>query len=107
MIALRDYFQEKRKKQAEGKPMDGLQDGISVDEWAITYLNILRLQPITEAFDDDASGFITVSEVNTFTTSRPQGWRYISIFFALYVAQPLLVYSSGLHFGLSVMLSSP
>lgn len=36
----------------------------------------MRLQPISEAFDDDASGFITVNEANTFTTSRPLDWRY-------------------------------
>jgi hypothetical protein len=39
--------------------------------------SVVRLQAISEAFDDDASGFITVNEVNTFTTARPLGWSYV------------------------------
>lgn len=49
----------------------------STDSWAIKYIDIIRLQPIMEAFDDDASGFITVLEMNNFTTSRPKGWRFV------------------------------
>ena len=45
------------------------------DEWNLEYINITRVQPIIEAFDDDASGFITVAEVNTFTKARPEDWR--------------------------------
>lgn len=45
-------------------------------EWTLEWITITRLQPIIEAFDDDASGFITVAEVNRFTTSRPRDWRY-------------------------------
>ena len=45
------------------------------DEWTLEYINITRVQPIIEAFDDDASGFITVAEVNTFTKARPEDWR--------------------------------
>ena len=44
------------------------------DEWTLEYINITRVQPIIEAFDDDASGFITVAEVNTFTKARPEDW---------------------------------
>lgn len=45
------------------------------DQWALQYLNLLHLQPIMEAFDDDGTGFVSVMEVNTFTTSRPKDWR--------------------------------
>ena len=45
------------------------------DAWAIKYIDILRLQPILEAIDDDASGFITIGEMNRFTASRPIDWR--------------------------------
>jgi hypothetical protein len=45
------------------------------DEWAIKYVDVMWVQPILEAFDDDASGFITVAEVNRFTRSRPADWR--------------------------------
>jgi hypothetical protein len=47
------------------------------DAWAIKFIDIMWVQPILEAFDDDASGFITVSEVNRFTSSRPADWRLV------------------------------
>lgn len=53
---------------------DPLSTGIQ-DAWALEFLEVQHLQPIMEAFDDDASGFITVNEVNKFTTSRPLDWR--------------------------------
>ena len=37
-----------------------------------------RLQSIAEAFDDDSSGFVTIAEVNQFTSSRPKDWRYVT-----------------------------
>ena len=45
-------------------------------EWTLEWITLTRLQPIIEAFDDDGSGFITVQEVNAFTTARPKNWRY-------------------------------
>ena len=38
-----------------------------------------RLQSIAEAFDDDSSGFVTIAEVNQFTSSRPKDWRYVTL----------------------------
>lgn len=46
------------------------------DRWTLDYITILRIQPLLEAFDDDASSFVTVSEVNAFTQARPRDWRY-------------------------------
>jgi len=51
------------------------------DAWAIKYIDIARLQPIREAIDDDASGFITIGEINRFTASRPIDWRLVSLHF--------------------------
>jgi hypothetical protein len=45
------------------------------DHWAIEYISLSRSQGVTEAFDDDASGFISVKEANIFTSSRPVDWR--------------------------------
>lgn len=45
------------------------------DRWTLDYITILRIQPLLEAFDDDASSFVTVSEVNAFTQARPRDWR--------------------------------
>ncbi len=46
------------------------------DQWTLAYLNIAHVQPILETVDDDASGFITIKEINTFTNikSRPPDW---------------------------------
>ncbi|KIK50287.1 hypothetical protein GYMLUDRAFT_51310 [Collybiopsis luxurians FD-317 M1] len=44
------------------------------DNWTNAYINVTHVQPILEAVDDDATGFITIKEVNVFTSSRPAGW---------------------------------
>ncbi|KAG5721197.1 hypothetical protein E4T56_gene20049 [Termitomyces sp. T112] len=44
------------------------------DKWALAYLNVSYLQAISEAIDDDASGFIHFREVNEFTSMCPEGW---------------------------------
>ncbi|KAI0757704.1 hypothetical protein C8Q80DRAFT_1216217 [Daedaleopsis nitida] len=80
VLALRDYFREKLDQMKRVK--SGLTPTVTrqlseQDEWALEYVNITRLQPIIEAFDDDASGFITVAEVNTFTTARPDNWSLL------------------------------
>lgn len=73
ILALRDYFHDQedksRKEQQTQTP--------STDRWAFQYIDIPYLQPILEAIDDDASGFIRISEVNAFTASRPPGWRFV------------------------------
>lgn len=47
------------------------------DHWALAYINILRVQSLLEAFDDDGTGFVSVKEANMFTTSRPRDWRFV------------------------------
>ena len=66
-MALRDYYIEKATTSY------GTLAG--PDIWALQYININNADRILEAFDDDASGFVTVSEANNFTQSRPSGWR--------------------------------
>ena len=79
-MTLRDHFRDK----AEGIEIDPSEiiykskEEMRIDEWTLEYINVTRLQPIIEAFDDDASGFITVAEVNAFTTARPDNWRYVN-----------------------------
>ena len=34
------------------------------DAWALPYISIARIQPLLEAFDDDASSLVSISEVN-------------------------------------------
>lgn len=49
------------------------------DHWALEHLMPRQLQCIIDAIDCDASGFITVSEANTFTRALPEAWRYVSM----------------------------
>ncbi|KAI9464119.1 hypothetical protein BJY52DRAFT_887705 [Lactarius psammicola] len=77
VLAFRDYYLEKLASEAQGvrgvstKAISTSQDP---DAWAIKFIDVTRLQPILEAFDDDTSGFITITEMNYFTSSRPLGW---------------------------------
>ncbi|KAN0140973.1 hypothetical protein V8E53_001417 [Lactarius tabidus] len=77
VLALRDYYVEKLAGEAEGDPVMCpalLDTPQNLDAWAIKFIDVKRLRPISEAFDDDASGFITISEMNRFTISRPPDW---------------------------------
>ena len=67
-MSLKDYYVE--KATSEISSLKGPND------WAIKYINIGRARSILEAFDDDASGFVTVNEVNNLTRLRPRDWRY-------------------------------
>ena len=68
IMALKDYYLEK----AAGVSAGGL---VSVDKWALTHITISNARAILEAFDCDASGFLTIQEVNDFTRARPKEWR--------------------------------
>ena len=67
-MSLKDYCIEKAATESSS-----LKD---LDDWAIKYINIGRARSVLEAFDDDASGFVTVNEVNNLTRSRPRNWRF-------------------------------
>ena len=71
-MSLRDHFVEKATGDSGSvKGPDG---------WALKYINIGRAPSILEAFDDDASGFVTTREVNDFTKSRPLNWGCAFLF---------------------------
>jgi hypothetical protein len=82
VLALRDHYVEELAAEAEWVPAMGpalLNTPRNPDAWAIKFIDVTRLQPISEAFDDDASGFITISEMNRFTGSRPPDWRLVTL----------------------------
>ncbi|KAI1785570.1 hypothetical protein LXA43DRAFT_976136 [Ganoderma leucocontextum] len=69
---------------------------IADDEWALNFLGLNWLRPLMEAFDDDASGYVTITEVNKLMDMRPSslswsiphwlaywavGWRVASTFY--------------------------
>ena len=75
MLALRDHYHdraEEHKRKAARFEGPHVHDP---DAWCLEFMNVKRLQSISEAFDDDGSGFITVAEANQFTSSRPASWR--------------------------------
>ncbi|KAI0265430.1 hypothetical protein BC834DRAFT_879420 [Gloeopeniophorella convolvens] len=77
VLALRDHYLEELATETNGiRGISGVSvsDSHNPDAWAIKFIDVMRLQPILEAFDDDASGFITISEMNRFTSSRPIDW---------------------------------
>lgn len=101
-MALREYYSEHRKAAAssEHQALEEIRGilsssdrpdiakvqeivqaparGVHVeDEWALQYISISRIQPLLEAFDDDASSLVSISEVNAFTNARPKNWRYV------------------------------
>ncbi|KAI0061177.1 hypothetical protein BV25DRAFT_1806058 [Artomyces pyxidatus] len=76
VLALRDYYVEKLSGDGQ-QEVRGISKAVGSqdpDAWAIKFIDVVRLQPILEAFDDDASGFITVAEMNRFTSARPLDW---------------------------------
>ena len=82
MLAFRDYYLEKLTSEAQGVrgvSSTAISTSQDPDAWAIKFIDVTRLQPILEAFDDDASGFITITEMNRFTSSRPIEWRSVSL----------------------------
>ena len=69
-MALKDYYIEKAAGESAGNL-------VGADKWALKYINVNRARTILEAFDDDASGFVTIQEVNNFTRARPLDWRLV------------------------------
>ena len=72
-MALKDYYIEKAAGESAGSL-------VGADKWALKYINVNRARTILEAFDDDASGFVTIQEVNNFTRARPLDWRSVIIY---------------------------
>ena len=76
VLALRDHFFEKTQLRKHQGGRDSKANLLaSEDLWAMTYLDFHYLPNIQEAIDDDAAGFVTIEEVNQFTSARPLDWR--------------------------------
>ncbi|KAI9068321.1 hypothetical protein FKP32DRAFT_1754486 [Trametes sanguinea] len=77
VLALVDYFREQLELKKHSRGDNSSLRIKDEDEWASEWVSVNRLQAIAEAFDEDASGFVTVVEVNRFTTSRPKNWSLV------------------------------
>ena len=71
VLALKDHYAETASEVGGGAARS--------DRWALQYVNVNYVRIIMEAFDEDASGFITIKEANDFTGSRPLGWRWVPV----------------------------
>lgn len=80
VLALRDHYLDMPTSDTQGTGTSAITSSLDPDDWAIKFIDVTWLQPILEAFDDDASGFINITEVNRFTTSRPADWGFVSSF---------------------------
>jgi hypothetical protein len=76
VLALRDQYTELYRSMGVQDPTASEHAALE-DTWALPYISILRVQPLIEALDDDASGFVSISEVNAFTSARPENWRSV------------------------------
>jgi hypothetical protein len=46
-------------------------------KWCLKYLTVFYVPSLSESFDNDANGLVSIREVNTFTSAIPQGWTLI------------------------------
>ncbi|KAF8882715.1 hypothetical protein BD779DRAFT_1674867 [Infundibulicybe gibba] len=88
VLALHDHYVDKFAAASRGLPLlmpitdlpgNPLTPGNLdlADQWVLDYLNVSHVQAILEAVDDDATGFISIKEVNTFTALQPDGWTLL------------------------------
>ncbi|KAK7047646.1 hypothetical protein VNI00_006414 [Paramarasmius palmivorus] len=47
------------------------------EKWALKSLDISNLEPVSEVFDGDASGYVSIWEANQITSLRPVGWSLL------------------------------
>ncbi|TFK62847.1 hypothetical protein BDN72DRAFT_929692 [Pluteus cervinus] len=64
------------------------------DKWALAYVNVVYVQPIMEAVDDDGTGFVSIKEVNMFANSAPRD-------FGRNLLQRLAYWAAGWHISVS------
>ena len=74
-MTLRDHYRDVIEDAQHGSE----DNAIINDEWTLEYLGPTWFQPMFEAFDDDASGYVTIAEMNKFMGLRPLqlNWRYV------------------------------
>ena len=73
---LESGFPEEKGNFTTGGPDASREDD---EDWALFYIDVVHLDPIVEAIDDDFSGFISIHEANRFAIARPKSWRYGSV----------------------------
>ena len=90
-VTLRDYLQSNTRRNEPFEATSGQQR----DDWTTDFIELLYVQRIKEAFDEDASGYVTVAEVNKFTRGMPEDlhWRYVKLLCLMQYVRPDAHYS--------------
>ncbi|OCH83957.1 hypothetical protein OBBRIDRAFT_892061 [Obba rivulosa] len=77
VMALRDYFNENMVEGRKGqKPSDSGDKWTAGEEWTFAYIGPRWQLRIMEAIDDDASGYVTIAELNKFTDAMPRSLQW-------------------------------
>ncbi|KAJ7053818.1 hypothetical protein C8F01DRAFT_550066 [Mycena amicta] len=88
VLALNDYYADKFDTAEDARdatseagtrppsPTSPVHDlpAAADDRWTLTYINAAHIQPISEAVDDDGSGFVSSKEANLFAAQRSEKW---------------------------------
>ncbi|KAK0439655.1 hypothetical protein EV421DRAFT_1964931 [Armillaria borealis] len=96
VLALRDYYYSRkqftldRQMRETASPTitaendsevshisEAIVQPVNANQWALPYINLLRIQPLMEAFDNDVSGFVTINEANALCAGRPENWSLL------------------------------
>jgi hypothetical protein len=83
LAEIRDIIKERGSSASDAQVVNEIADVASRadpqvdsdDDWTLQYISLLRVQHLIEAMDADVSSFVTVSEINAFTSERPLEWR--------------------------------
>ncbi|KAG1788873.1 uncharacterized protein HD556DRAFT_1311787 [Suillus plorans] len=82
MLALGDKFKQGQGSMTSSTPHTQSPPVDHADEWCLKYLSVFYILSLSEVFDEDANGLISVREVNAFTSailpglSVPQALAY-------------------------------
>ena len=83
-MTIRDYLEAEKLYG----PLEQSASSSHREEWTAEFMDLIYIQRIKEAFDEDGSGYVTVQEVNKFTEMQPKmlGWRSVSSVSAFVIA---------------------
>ncbi|KAJ7731256.1 hypothetical protein B0H16DRAFT_1329395 [Mycena metata] len=89
VVAVQDYFFQKYSEENR-KMKDTLSTNVGTEvwearsgereveeRWVTQYITLARVRPILEAFDADASGWISIHETNVFSSSSPTNYNIV------------------------------
>jgi hypothetical protein len=73
-VSVSDSEGEDRELPAVDSAYHGLPTIELADKWCLKYLSVFYVPSLSEGFDGDANGLVSVREVNAFTSAIPLGW---------------------------------